>query len=74
MHFFMFFEEGALNTFDPDLAQARQAQGNRVFKEQIISTVTLAELLKSQLQPTVKIDFMTVDVEGMDLQVLRSND
>jgi hypothetical protein len=45
-----------------------------VFKEQIISTVTLAELLKSQLQPTVKIDFMTVDVEGMDLQVLRSND
>jgi FkbM family methyltransferase len=73
MRFFM-FEEGALNTFDPELAQARQAGGNRVIKEQTIVTVTLAELLKSHLRPTVKIDYMSVDVEGMDLQVLQSND
>jgi FkbM family methyltransferase len=73
MRFFM-FGESALNTFDPELAQARQNKGHRVIKEQAISTVTLAELLNNHWRKDAKIDYMSVDVEGMDLQVLESND
>jgi hypothetical protein len=34
----------------------------------------LAHLLEHHLPPGKPIDFMTVDVEGFDLQVLKSND
>jgi hypothetical protein len=45
-----------------------------VVREVTIETITLAELLKAYLRPDTKIDYMSIDVEGMDLQVLQSND
>lgn len=73
MSFFM-FDEPALNTFDKDLATERINHGWQLLKEQNIITITLRELLKNNFDFDRKIDFMSIDVEGLDLEVLHSND
>lgn len=70
---FFAFDEPALNTFDPAAVQRAQADGYRVVEERELRTTTLAELLREHL-PGARIDFLSVDVEGFDADVLRSND
>jgi FkbM family methyltransferase len=48
--------------------------GWTIVREHQLTTTTLAHLLEQHLPPGTLIDFMTVDVEGFDLQVLKSND
>jgi FkbM family methyltransferase len=69
------FNEPALNGFSKDLSISRD--GLRDYK--IIRTVEiegrpLSELLGEHLPPNTEIDFLSVDVEGLDLDVLESND
>lgn len=68
------FNEPTLNTFDPVMAQqARSAQ--YVLKRCVsVKTVTLRSVLEQYLKPNQSIDFLSVDVEGFDLEVLQSND
>jgi FkbM family methyltransferase len=68
------FGEEALNTFDPLLARQYQDQGHPVLREIQMQTNTLSELLDKYLPEGQTIDFLNVDVEGLDLEVLRSND
>jgi FkbM family methyltransferase len=69
------FNDGALNTFDPALAAKRDGDhGSRLVQRVPITTVTMAELLSRHLPPGTPINFLSVDVEGLELQVLRSND
>jgi FkbM family methyltransferase len=70
---FFCFDEPALNTFDTATAERTVAAGYRVVEERKLRTTTLAELLREHLQ-VGKIDFLSVDVEGLDAEVLRSND
>ena len=37
-------------------------------------TTTLADILRTHLPTGQRIDFLNVDVEGLDLEVLQSND
>ncbi len=77
---FFIYNEPNLNTFDRELVLARQKRGgsfNRAYyivEERKVRTATLAGILKEKLPRAQKIDFLSVDVEGMDLDVLRSND
>lgn len=72
---YLMFNEPALNTFDTSLASARDGVANyRITKKVLIETMPLSEILKGQKIPTTGIDLMSVDVEGLDLQVLESND
>jgi FkbM family methyltransferase len=48
--------------------------GWAIVRQRQLTTMTLAHLLEQHLPSGKLIDFMTVDVEGFDLQVLRSND
>ncbi len=69
------FDEPALNTFDEDIVASRLA--NTPYK--LVATVEvpverLDTLLSRHLPPDQEIDFLSVDVEGLDLAVLRSND
>ncbi|MBE9015031.1 FkbM family methyltransferase [Chroococcidiopsidales cyanobacterium LEGE 13417] len=73
MSFFM-FDEPALNTFDRNLAAERIAHGWKLLKEQSAIATPLKEILNSNLVSQQKIDFMSIDVEGLDLEVLYSND
>ena len=72
---FHFFNEPALNTFDADLAAERaRLPDYRLVKTRSIPVRRLDDLLTEYLPRDRKIDFMSIDVEGMDLSVLRSND
>lgn len=68
------FNEPALNTFDERTARERDGQtGYRIEKVVPVITAPLAAILATHAAGE-RIDFMSVDVEGLDLQVLQSND
>jgi hypothetical protein len=70
------FNEPALNTFDGKLAAERDGLGNyKMTKTKMIRTDSLAAILDAHAAVLGDgIDFLSVDAEGMDLDVLRSND
>ena len=72
---FFCFNEPALNTFDEKLAQERNS-GNpyRIIRTVDVPVEPLGSVLDKYLTPDQKIDFLTIDVEGLDLEVLKSND
>jgi FkbM family methyltransferase len=69
------FDEPAYNTFDAQLSKERVHQGlARLVETKTIPTDTLRNILDQHLPENNKLVFMSVDVEGYDLQVLKSND
>jgi FkbM family methyltransferase len=68
------FNEPALNTFKRDLALERACGSYKIIEEIKIVTVPLGELLDRYVPAGTKIDFLTIDIEGLDYDVLRSND
>ena len=68
------FNEPALNGFCKEVAM--EANGKATFRivgTTRIQTATLADTMEKHLPPSQIIDFMNVDVEGLDERVLRSN-
>ncbi|MCQ2973205.1 MAG: FkbM family methyltransferase [Bacteroidales bacterium] len=73
---FYIFNEGALNTFDQNLAKERDGSKNgkyKIINKVSIQTQTLENILDNYLPKNQIIDFLTIDVEGFDYQVLTSN-
>jgi FkbM family methyltransferase len=69
------FNEPALNTFDENLAKKRDGEkGYYIIKELSIKVYPLSKILEEYLPEGQKIDFLTIDVEGKDFEVLKSND
>jgi FkbM family methyltransferase len=69
------FDEPALNTFDAALAQERlECTRYKLIRSVQVPTDTLAAILAAHCPVDQQIDFLSVDVEGLDLQVLESND
>lgn len=68
------FNEPALNTFKRDLALERLGGIYSIVKEVNIITAPLWQLLDQHVPANTRIDLMTVDVEGLDFDVLQSND
>ncbi|WP_213520205.1 FkbM family methyltransferase [Nonlabens sp.] len=74
LDYFM-FNEPALNTFSKEEAQIKEGQGvYKIIQERKIKTYPLNAILDTCIKPGTQIDFMTIDVEGLDLDVLKSND
>lgn len=73
---FFLFEEPALNTFDRALAESRQAEGWRLAATRTVPCRPLSAVLDEQLPRLAAAapDVLSIDVEGLDLQVLRSSD
>jgi len=68
------FDEPALNGFIEDLSKTRDTNSNfNIISTTKISTLPLCEILDKYLSPGQQIDFMSIDVEGMDYKVLLSN-
>jgi FkbM family methyltransferase len=66
-----------LNTCSLDIVAERKLLNDPRFvpiSSETIRTVTLTSIFEKHLSPTQQIDLMTIDCEGMDLRVLRSND
>jgi hypothetical protein len=69
------FNEPALNTFSKEEAERKHGTNNfYITGTQTIPSHKLNCLLDKHLPPNQPIDFMTVDVEGLDYEVLASND
>ncbi|HEY2155924.1 MAG TPA: FkbM family methyltransferase [Isosphaeraceae bacterium] len=69
------FDEPAVNGLSREMSEARAAEGYfRPVCSVEIPTTPLAEILDTHVPSGRSIDFLTVDAEGLDLEVLRSND
>jgi FkbM family methyltransferase len=68
------FNEPALNGFSKELSEKRNGE-NGYFVEftHDIETCTLEEVLDKNLPENQEIDFLSIDVEGLDFEVLKSN-
>jgi FkbM family methyltransferase len=74
LSYFM-FDDFAVNTFDEALATERKNEGkNKFVGKQEMETYTLAQLLEQYVPAGQVINFMSIDVEGLDAEVLQSND
>jgi FkbM family methyltransferase len=69
------FNESALNGFSKELSKERNNNDNdyQIIFEKDIETLTLEEILDVNLPDSQEIDFMSIDVEGLDFMVLKSN-
>lgn len=68
------FNEPALNSFDRERSLSRQNDKHKIIAEKKIEVFPLKDVLDKHLPAGQKIDFFTIDVEGLDLNVLKSND
>lgn len=72
---FDIYELNALSTADPKTKAENLRSGrSRVVKQIHLRTRTLASILNETVPEGQRIDLMSVDAEGFDLRVLRSND
>jgi len=67
------FNEPALNTFDRAEAELKDTPPYRIVDRIEVAMRRLDALLDEHLPAGQAIDFLTVDVEGKDLEVLESN-
>ena len=68
------FNEPALNGFSEELSRQRHGQNGYVIDKEIkLKTIKLSSLLDQYLPDGKKIDFLNIDVEGFDLDILKSN-
>jgi hypothetical protein len=70
---FSFFSDPAINTFRKANVEWAVGAGYAVLDVRRFPTTTLAAVLDQHHDPARPIDFMSVDVEGMDLEVLQGN-
>jgi hypothetical protein len=72
---FYIFNEPALNTFSKELCEKRILNKSYTLIDTLKKeTFTLAEILEKYLIKSTSIDFLSVDAEGYDFSVLKSND
>ncbi len=65
-------EKDTLSTFSKDTAEKLSSEGHKIIAEKLISVSRLSSILLNH--KVTKIDFMTIDTEGHDKEVLESND
>jgi FkbM family methyltransferase len=68
------FSDPALNTFDEESAKRCEANGRfKLIKQCAIPTRPLSDILDEYMPSGTTIDLLSIDVEGFDEEVLRSN-
>lgn len=68
------FDEPALNSTDYQAVRAALEHGSQLIAERTVPCRRLGAVLDAYATDFDRIDFLSVDVEGADLDVLRSND
>lgn len=72
---YFMFDQPEVNTFDPDMVEQWKGKASFNLVEKVhLKPYRLAEVLEKHLPAGQFIDFFSIDVEGMDLEVLKSND
>jgi len=69
------FNEPALNTFSKEEADRKDGYYHYKLQKKIeLDTYPLSEVLDKFLPEQQEIDFISIDVEGLDFEVIKSND
>ncbi len=68
--FYHLFEESALNCFDKEVANERLSEGWPLIEKICIKTHPINDILDEYLPKNSQIDFIDIDVEGFELQIL----
>lgn len=69
------FNEPALNTFSKKEADLHNGVNSyNIIDKKEINTYTLKDIIDKYLAKNIHVDFMSIDVEGLDMAVLSSND
>ena len=68
---FTVFEESAISTLNPEWRDKFIAENNKIAKEVTVEGRKLRTIL-DDFHPEKRIDLLTIDAEGSDLQVLQS--
>jgi FkbM family methyltransferase len=72
---YFLFDEPALNTFNEERANFLTTTTNfKLAKKIPVKVSTLKTILDQHLEKGQHIDFLTIDVEGLDYEILASND
>ncbi|HQU22635.1 MAG TPA: FkbM family methyltransferase, partial [Flavobacteriaceae bacterium] len=72
---YFMFNQPAINTFSEKEAKAKEAIERYQLREKVkVKTAPLKDLLDKHLPQQTKIDFISIDVEGLDVEVIQSND
>jgi FkbM family methyltransferase len=67
------FNEPAINTFSKLEAEKKDGLNNyKIIEKKKLTTSTLSDILDKNLKVGQQIDFLTIDVEGLDFKVLKS--
>lgn len=71
---YFIFDDPALNSFDENISIERHNKTKyKILKCIKIKTRKLSDILDEQIKENLKIDFISIDTEGFDLKVLKSN-
>lgn len=70
---YFLFADGALNTFDAKIAARYSAGPSKLLGTKDVYVDSLANICAKNEVPK-NIDFLSVDAEGLDLEILKSND
>jgi FkbM family methyltransferase len=74
MRTFYIFNEPALSTFSEEEAKKKDGlDGYKIVDKKELKTRKLGSVLDQFMPPDARIDFLSIDVEGLDLEVMRSN-
>lgn len=71
---FYVFDDQAYNTSSKTQVEHALQQGAKLIAQHRLESLSLKKILDKHLPNSTQIDFMSVDVEGFDLEVLQSND
>ena len=71
---FYMFDNSPFNTFNPEMAEQAIFSGVKLLDKKVLQTTTITDCLDSYLPKGTEIDFMNIDIEGIDELILMSND
>lgn len=71
---FYVFKVNTLSTFDKKSSDEYQRMGHRLKKVINIPILPLKDVLNEYCETSKEIDIMSIDTEGLDMEVLKSND
>lgn len=72
LEYFM-LEESSMNTFSKDFLKKNNLE-SKIIKKINVPLYSLKEILEVNLEEGERLDFFDIDVEGFDLEVLKTND
>lgn len=71
---FYSFKDPALNSFNKKISETRIANGWELIEKINIKTFSINDILNKYLPENQKIDFINIDAEGLDFEIIKSLD